>query len=292
VLKEALKDPKYYFDKRTGKNRYYTRESAAEALTKLEIEAKQKGDEYIVTGQKLQEEIPTKDVVVESERLYQRRPNRLKNSGFEYGTGNKPSNWFRAMVSAPGLKLFWDKQIKYGGKASAAIANTHVSGRVVCNNWAQNITAFPRGKRLELSGYVKTKNVQDVVICAQCWSSDNKILAFGTTQTTQKISGTTDWTKYTAFVTAPYGTDKITVRATLIGTGQVWFDDIQLAGQKLQKEIPLTPEEKAKALYTLGENYRLNKMYSQAIREYEKLIKEYPKTTWAAKAREQLKKLK
>ena len=42
VLKKALRDPKYYFDKRTGRKRYYTRESAAEALEKLGIEVKQK----------------------------------------------------------------------------------------------------------------------------------------------------------------------------------------------------------------------------------------------------------
>ncbi len=231
VLKEALKDPKYYYDKRTGINRYYTRESAAEALEKLEIKVIQRGNEYIVAGQELQEEIPTRDVVAEGERLYQKGPNLLKNSGFEEGTGNKPSNWFKAMVPAPGLKLFWDKKVKYGGKASVAITNTHVYNRVVCNNWAQNITAFPRGKRLELSGYIKTKNAQSVVICAQCWSRDNKMLAFGTTQTTQEISGTTGWAKYTAFITVPEGTNKITVRAVLTGTGQVWFDDIQLAIQ-------------------------------------------------------------
>ena len=42
ALKKALRDPKYYFDKRTGRKRYYTRESAAEALEKLGIEVKQK----------------------------------------------------------------------------------------------------------------------------------------------------------------------------------------------------------------------------------------------------------
>ncbi len=62
--------------------------------------------------------------------------------------------------------------------------------------------------------------------------------------------------------------------------------------KQIEPSKPLTSEEEAKTLYTLGENYRLNKMYPQAIREYEKLIKEYPNTTWATKARDQLKKLK
>jgi len=173
----------------------------------------------------LLEEIETK------QKLHKKGTNLLKNSGFEEVVGNKPSNWFKAMVPAPGLKLFWDKKVKYGGKTSVAVTSTHVYDRIVCNNWAQNITAFPIGKRLELSGYIKTKNAQSVVICVQCWSRDNEMLAFGTTQSTQEISGTTDWTKYTASVTAPKGTDKITVRATLTGTGQVWFDNVQLVVQ-------------------------------------------------------------
>ncbi len=72
VLKEALKDPKYYYDERTGRNRYYTRESSAEALGKLGIEIIQRGNEYLVAGQELQEEVPSRDVALESERLYQR----------------------------------------------------------------------------------------------------------------------------------------------------------------------------------------------------------------------------
>ncbi|MBU4484986.1 HEAT repeat domain-containing protein, partial [bacterium] len=72
VLKEALKDPKYYYDERTGRNRYYTRESSAEALEKLGIKVIQRGNEYLVAGQELQEEIPSRDIAIESERLYQR----------------------------------------------------------------------------------------------------------------------------------------------------------------------------------------------------------------------------
>lgn len=72
ALKKALKDPKYYYDKRTGINRYYTRESAAEALEKLEIKVIQRGNEYLVAGQELQEKVPSRDIAVESERLYQR----------------------------------------------------------------------------------------------------------------------------------------------------------------------------------------------------------------------------
>lgn len=54
----------------------------------------------------------------------------------------------------------------------------------------------------------------------------------------------------------------------------------------------LGPEDKAKTIYSLGENYEANKMYPQAIREYQKVIKEYPNTIWARKAEEQIKVIK
>ena len=58
------------------------------------------------------------------------------------------------------------------------------------------------------------------------------------------------------------------------------------------KSRELTQEDKARTIYSLGENYQLNRMYPQAIREYQRVIKKYPSTIWATKARKQLKKLK
>ena len=54
----------------------------------------------------------------------------------------------------------------------------------------------------------------------------------------------------------------------------------------------LSPEDKAKTIYSLGENYETNKMYPQAIREYQRVIKEYPNTIWTQKARERITAIK
>ncbi len=54
----------------------------------------------------------------------------------------------------------------------------------------------------------------------------------------------------------------------------------------------LTLEDKAKTIYSLGKNYEANKMHPQAIREYQKVIREYPNTIWARKAEEQIKVIK
>ena len=150
----------------------------------------------------------------------------LKNSGFEDGAGDDPLYWYRAMVPASGLELSWDNEIKHSGNKSVSISNTHVYEEVVCNNWAQNIIEnIPIGETLELEGGIKMIEAESVNICIQCWSEDYDMLAF---KSTQVLNGTADWGNMVASITVPSGTTMITVRASLTGTGQVWFDDITL----------------------------------------------------------------
>lgn len=152
--------------------------------------------------------------------------NLLKNSGFEEGTGDAPLYWYKAMVPAIGLELSWDSEEKHSGNHSVSISNTHTYYMTVSNNWAQNIENISIGEDLELEGWIKMIDAENVNICIQCWSEDSEMLAIESTQT---LSGTKDWKKYDASITVPSGTTTITVRAALTGTGQVWFDDITLA---------------------------------------------------------------
>lgn len=151
--------------------------------------------------------------------------NLLKNPGFEDGAGDDPLYWYRAMIPVSGLNLSWDSEINHSGNRSVSISNTHEYDEVVCNNWAQNIELIPVEKILILEGWIKTIDVESVIICIQCWNEYGVMLAFGSTQ---DLNGTHDWGKYNASVIVPSGTSMITIRATLTGTGQVWFDDITL----------------------------------------------------------------
>lgn len=51
-------------------------------------------------------------------------------------------------------------------------------------------------------------------------------------------------------------------------------------------------KDEARALYSLAQNYEMNKMYDLAIGEYQKIIKNYPDSIWAQKARERIVELK
>lgn len=154
--------------------------------------------------------------------------NILQNSGFEEELEGSPSYWYMAISPADNLTMSWDSEIQYNGSKSVGINNTHIYDEVVCNNWAQTIERTPIGRTVELSGWVKTIDVENVVMVIQCWDKNSNMIGFGTTQSTTNITGTTDWQMYKASVSVPANTNRIIVRLTLTGTGQVWFDDVEL----------------------------------------------------------------
>ena len=53
-----------------------------------------------------------------------------------------------------------------------------------------------------------------------------------------------------------------------------------------------TIKDEARALYSLAQNYEMNKMYDLALREYQKIIKNYPDSVWAQKARQRIAELR
>ena len=154
--------------------------------------------------------------------------NLLQNSGFEDGMENEPVYWYQAIIPADNLTLSWDDEIKYNGSRSVSINNTHIYNETVCNNWAQTTYKVPKGRIIELSGWVKTIDAESVVMVIQCWNILDEMVAFGTTQTTTEINGTTEWQMYNASVFVPNETNNIVIRLVLTGAGQVWFDDITL----------------------------------------------------------------
>ncbi len=154
--------------------------------------------------------------------------NILLNSGFELGINNKPFFWYQAVVPNDNLTMLWDTTIFYNGSYSVGINNTHIYENDTCNNWAQRIYKVPIGRNIELIGWVKTIESEDVAMVIQCWDNKNTIIGFGTTETSGSINGTNDWKEYNASVFVPYNTTRIIVRLVLCGTGQVWFDDVKL----------------------------------------------------------------
>lgn len=83
------------------------------------------------------------------------------------------------------------------------------------------------GKRIRMSGYIKSKEVAD---WAGLWlrvdhPKTKKPIAFDNMYD-RSITGTTDWTKYEIVLDVSKNASKIAYGALLVGTGQIWFDDI------------------------------------------------------------------
>ena len=154
--------------------------------------------------------------------------NILLNSGFEEGKNDELLYWFQAIIPDDNLTMLWDKTVFYNGSYSVGINNTHIYDNDTCNNWAQEIDEVPIGRIIELSGWVKTIESEDVAMVIQCWDDENNIVGFGTTEVSNNINGTNDWNEYNASVFVPIKTKKIIVRLALCDTGEVWFDDVKL----------------------------------------------------------------
>ncbi len=82
--------------------------------------------------------------------------------------------------------------------------------------------------------------------------------------------------------------EKDNKRATIFEDYEFYY----IPKKKPKPKKSLTSEDKAKALYTLAENYRINNLSEPALKEYEKVIKRYPQTSWAEKASQRIKEIK
>ncbi len=84
------------------------------------------------------------------------------------------------------------------------------------------------GKRVRMTGYVKTQNVQNWCgLWMRCDGENKKqMLAFDNMEN-RRITGNTDWKNYFIVLDVPEATSSIAFGVLLGGTGKVWFDEIQ-----------------------------------------------------------------
>lgn len=84
------------------------------------------------------------------------------------------------------------------------------------------------GKRVRMTGYVKTLNVKNWCGLWMRCDSDKKgrMLAFDNMEN-RRITETTDWKSYSIVLDVPKETASIAFGVLLAGTGQVWFDEIK-----------------------------------------------------------------
>ena len=138
-----------------------------------------------------------------------------------------PKSWFIAGSEPKKYEMGIDKGAGHNGKNAATILSKDKKingfGTLMQDCLPDNYL----GKRIRMSGFIKSKDVDDK---AGLWlrvdqSNSNNPLSFDN-MLDRPIKGTTEWKKYEIVLDVPVNAINIAYGALLVGTGQIWFDDI------------------------------------------------------------------
>lgn len=152
------------------------------------------------------------------------------NLNFEETDNNLPVSW--DIFGDGKAKVFADTSEKQEGKFAAAIESDESKGfKALGFILPENYT----GKKITLSGYIKTENVTDGF--AGLWMRIDPQIAFDNMQN-RGIKGTTPWTKYEITLNmSPENSKKIVLGALFSGKGKMWVDNLKISidGKDVEK---------------------------------------------------------
>ncbi len=171
--------------------------------------------------------------------------NLIANPGFEELNGDVPARWNCFVAPQDGAFGRLDNAA-HDGKYCVMLHTPLPYETDPANNWSQNILGEFAKKKMKLEAAIKTKDATEVALWLQCWRKQpwGVLLAVSSSQESP-MYGTRDWESISLPVEVPDGTDFLTVRCVLKGTGTAWFDDIRLEPQEEMKRPEASPKEKA-----------------------------------------------
>ncbi len=210
---------------------------------------------------------------------------RFRNPGFEDGGLFNPSDWDTTVAGVPTVLFYWDPDVARGGGRSASIVNAG-DAIPVWHNWNQMLPHAGDlvGRDLELTVWVRSSQMSGgrgyVMLQAYRDTVMNKALDEGTTREQARIAmgykyaddpqletgwarqyfsaDVEEWTAKTVRMYVPPTTNLVIIRLGIFGSGQVWFDDAQLA----IKPAATTP-------LPLGKNLMANPGFERPLDEWE-----------------------
>jgi len=147
-----------------------------------------------------------------------------------------PRGWFVPKVIQD-YEATVDKKVSRTGKACASIRNITANPKNFGNLMQSFAADDYRGKRVRLTGYVKTLNVNAAQFWMRVDSQDLKTLAFDN-MANRPVFGTVDWTKCELVLDVAEDAAKINVGCMLVGPGKLWIDDLKF--EAVGKDVPVT----------------------------------------------------
>ncbi len=142
-----------------------------------------------------------------------------------------PEGWYKAGSRPKSYDMSTDKGAGPGGKNVATIKSLDKKINGFGTLMQDCLSDKYSGKRVRMSGYVKTKDVKG---WAALWLRVDKkgsrnSIGFDNMLNGKKdrsIKGTTEWTKYEIVLDVPMNASGLAYGALLDGTGQVWFGNL------------------------------------------------------------------
>ncbi|WP_299434641.1 S41 family peptidase [uncultured Aquimarina sp.] len=192
------------------------------------------------------------------------------NLSFEKTENKRPLDWKDFGSSEYTISV--DSTIYHSGKKSAVIESNGEASDFKA--WAYSIPAKYQGKKIKLTGYIKTENVTDGY--AGLWMRIDPSVGFDN-MNDRGIKGTTDWKQYEITLDLnPQNAQKIVIGGLLVGKGKMWIDNLNVTidGKTLDK-VPareLPPAEKDKE-FDKGSKIVINELNEQRLTNLELLGK-------------------
>ncbi|MBW8524818.1 peptidase S41 [Chryseobacterium chendengshani] len=147
---------------------------------------------------------------------------KIENLNFEIIENNFPKNW--NIFGDGNAKISVDATEKQQGKYSATIESTEEKGfKALAFTLPENYA----GKKIKLSGYLKTENVSNGF--AGLWMRIDPQIAFDNMKKIG-LKGTNPWKKYEVTLEmSPENTKQIVLGALLAGKGKIWIDELKVS---------------------------------------------------------------
>ncbi|MTH53386.1 helix-turn-helix domain-containing protein [Bacillus mangrovi] len=151
--------------------------------------------------------------------------------------------WFLSGSNPYSYEMGTDTEIVHNGRKSGYLKSTAVT--LAEGEFATMMQQFKadqyKGKRMRLSGFLRTK---DVKIMAAFWmrvdSASEDILQFDN-MSNRPIQGTANWNHYSIVLDVPENSASISFGIILSGTGCVWADGITF--EEVDKSVSTTNAE-------------------------------------------------
>jgi hypothetical protein len=157
-----------------------------------------------------------------------------------------PNGWFPAGSNPSEYEMGIDNSIFQNGQACAFIKSKSPKENQFGTLMQTISAANYLGKRLQLSGYIKSDDVKRW--CGMWMRIDgesNQQLGFDNMRD-RAIKGTTAWKKYDIVLDIPANSLTINYGVLLNGDGKVWFDNFEL--KEVDKNVPVTNLKKESEL--------------------------------------------